>query len=270
MDYDQPLRFGIFPTPRADSLHETLHLAKVADEAGLDLIGIQDHPYQRRFLDTWALLGFVLAQTSRVSVFPDVANLPLRPPRMLAKAAASLDVLSGGRFELGLGAGAFWEGIEAMGGRQLSPKQSVDHLELAIGEIREFWAAEGKFEGPEPAHRIGIWLGAYKPRMLRMTGALADGWVPSQSYLPPEQVPEAMKRIDDAAAAEGRDPKEVRRIYNLIGDAEPSPEQITSFACELGFDTFIFSPADEHELQQLAHDVIPAVREQVNRSRSSS
>ena len=94
-------------------------MARVADEAGLDLVGIQDHPYQRRFLDTWALMAFVLAQTSRISVFPDVANLPLRPPRMMAKAAASLDVLSGGRFELGLGAGAFWDGIEAMGGRKL-------------------------------------------------------------------------------------------------------------------------------------------------------
>src|SRR5882757_6207005 len=124
MDYHQKIRFGIFPSPRADFAAECLKMARVADEAGLDLIGIQDHPYQRRFLDTWALMGFVLGQTSRISVFPDVANLPLRPPRMMAKAAASLDVLSGGRFELGLGAGAFWEGIEAMGGRPLSPRQS--------------------------------------------------------------------------------------------------------------------------------------------------
>jgi alkanesulfonate monooxygenase SsuD/methylene tetrahydromethanopterin reductase-like flavin-dependent oxidoreductase (luciferase family) len=203
-------------------------------------------------------------------VFPDVANLPLRPPRMMAKAAASLDLLSGGRFELGLGAGAFWEGIEAMGGRQLSPKQSVDQLELAVGEIREFWKGEGKFEGPAPAHDIGIWLGAYKPRMLRMTGALADGWIPSQSYLPPEQVPEAMQRIDDAAAAEGRDPKQLRRVYNLIGDAQPTPEQLADFATELGFDSFIFSPADRHEVERLAHDVIPAVREEVARRRGSA
>jgi alkanesulfonate monooxygenase SsuD/methylene tetrahydromethanopterin reductase-like flavin-dependent oxidoreductase (luciferase family) len=266
-DYDHPLRFGIFPSPRADSAQETLQMARVADEAGFDLVGIQDHPYQRRFLDTWTLMGFVLARTSRVTVFPDVANLPLRPPRMMAKAAASLDLLSDGRFELGLGAGAFWEGIEAMGGRALSPRQSVDALEQAIVEMRDYWKAEGKFEGPPPAHEIGIWVGAYRPRMLRITGALANGWIPSQSYLPPEQVPEAMKRIDDAAAAEGRDPHEIRRVYNLIGEGEPDAGQIADFASGLGFDSFIFSPSSVKDIERLAHDVIPAVKEEVSRRR---
>ncbi len=269
MDYDHPVRFGIFPTPRADSAQETLKLARVADEAGFDLVGIQDHPYQRRFLDTWALMAFVLAQTRRVTVFPDVANLPLRPPRMMAKAAASLDQLSGGRFELGLGAGASWDGIEAMGGRRLSAKQSVDALEQAIVELREFWKGEGKYDGPPPAHDIGIWLGAYKPRMLRITGALADGWIPSQSYLPPEQAAEAMKRVDDAAQSEGRNPNEIRRVYNLIGDEQPTAEQLAGFATELGFDSFIFSPGSVKELEQLAHDVVPAVREEVAARRSS-
>jgi alkanesulfonate monooxygenase SsuD/methylene tetrahydromethanopterin reductase-like flavin-dependent oxidoreductase (luciferase family) len=269
MDYHHPIRFGIFPSPRADFAQECLHMARVADEAGFDLVGIQDHPYQRRFLDTWTLMGFVLAQTQRITVFPDVANLPLRPPRMMAKAAASLDLLSNGRFELGLGAGAFWEGIEAMGGRQLSPKQSVDALEQAIVELREFWNGDGKFEGPAPAHPIGIWLGAYKPRMLRITGALADGWIPSQSYLQPDQVPDAMQRVDDAASAEGRDPKQIRRVYNLLSDEPPTAEQIADFATELGFDSFIFSPADVHEVERLAHDVIPAAREEVARRRAS-
>ena len=266
MDYDHPISFGIFPSPRADFSREALHMARVADEAGFDLVGIQDHPYQRRFLDTWTLMAFVLAETDRITVFPDVANLPLRPPRMMAKQAATLDHLSGGRFELGLGAGAFWEGIEAMGGRQLSPKQSVDALEQAIFELRDFWKGEGKFDGPQPAHDIGIWLGAYKPRMLRITGALADGWVPSQSYLPPEQVPDAMARIDEAAIAEGRDAKTIRRVYNLIGDQEPNAEQVADFV-ELGFDSFIFSPADVAGVQRLAHDVLPAVKEEVARRR---
>jgi alkanesulfonate monooxygenase SsuD/methylene tetrahydromethanopterin reductase-like flavin-dependent oxidoreductase (luciferase family) len=269
MDYDHPLRFGIFPSPRADSAQETLQMVRVADEAGFDLVGIQDHPYQRRFLDTWTLMAFVLSKTDRITVFPDVANLPLRPPRMIAKAAASLDLLSGGRFELGLGAGAFWEGIEAMGGRKLSPKQSVDALEQAIVELREFWKGEGKFEGPRPAHEIGIWIGAYKPRMLRITGAMADGWIPSQSYLPPDQAPDAMKRVDDAAQADGRDPKQIRRVYNLLSDEPPVAEQIAGFATELGFDSFIFSPPDLHELERLARDVVPAIKEEVARRRAS-
>jgi alkanesulfonate monooxygenase SsuD/methylene tetrahydromethanopterin reductase-like flavin-dependent oxidoreductase (luciferase family) len=268
MDYGQPLRFGVFLSPRVDSLEQTLHLARLADDAGLDLVGIQDHPYQRRFLDTWPLMALVLAQTNRISVFPDVANLPLRPPRMLAKAAASLDVMSGGRFELGLGAGAMWEGIEAMGGRKLSPKQSVDALEQAIAEIRDFWKADGKFDGPPPAHPVGIWLGAYKPRMLRITGALADGWIPSMSYLPPDQVPEAMQRVDDAAAAEGREPSAIRRVYNLLSDSPPQADQLADFATELGFDSFILSTDDEHEVERMATDVIPAVKKEVAGRRS--
>ncbi|MEA2496958.1 MAG: hypothetical protein QOJ29_4869, partial [Thermoleophilaceae bacterium] len=151
----------------------------------------------------------------------------------------------------------------------LSPKQSVDALEQAIVELREFWNGQGKFEGPAPAHPIGIWLGAYKPRMLRITGALADGWIPSQSYLPPDLVPEAMRRVDDAASAEGRDPKQIRRVYNLLSDEPATPAQIADFATELGFDSFIFSPADAHEVERLAHDVIPSAREEVARRRAS-
>jgi alkanesulfonate monooxygenase SsuD/methylene tetrahydromethanopterin reductase-like flavin-dependent oxidoreductase (luciferase family) len=263
MDYGHTIRFGIFPVPRADFAQESLHMARVADEAGLDLIGIQDHPYQPSFLDTWALIAFVLAETTRITVFPAVANLPLRPPRMIAKAAASLDVLSGGRFELGLGAGTRWEGIEAMGGPRLSPRQSVEAVEQAIVTIRDFWRAEGRYDGPAPAHPIGIWLGAYGPRMLRITGALADGWVPSRPYLPPDRVPEAMARVDEAAQAEGRDPAELRRAY-ILGDDPPGPEQIADFATELGFDSFLFSPT---EVELLAADVIPAVREEVARRR---
>src|SRR5207244_699216 len=79
--------------------------AIAADELGFDVVGIQDHPYQRRFFDTWTLLTAIAMRTDRITVFPDVANVPLRPPAMLAKAAATLDILSDGRLELGLGAG---------------------------------------------------------------------------------------------------------------------------------------------------------------------
>src|SRR3954451_18412637 len=105
-DYGQPLMFGIFLPPDARDAEAVLELGVLADRSGLDLIGVQDHPYNPRFLDTWTLLAVLAARTQRIRLFPDVANLPLRPPAMLAKAAASLDILSGGRVELGLGAGA--------------------------------------------------------------------------------------------------------------------------------------------------------------------
>jgi alkanesulfonate monooxygenase SsuD/methylene tetrahydromethanopterin reductase-like flavin-dependent oxidoreductase (luciferase family) len=101
MDYGHELLFGTFITPAAQRPHHAVELAAVADRAGLDLVTFQDHPYQPGFLDTWILLTYVAARTSRVRLSHNVLNLPLRPPVMLARAAASVDLLSGGRFELG-------------------------------------------------------------------------------------------------------------------------------------------------------------------------
>src|SRR3954453_15805468 len=137
----EPL-FGIFPTPNAEDRDQIVEQVLTAERAGLDLVGIQDHPYQRRFLDTWSLIAFLAARTERIRFSPDVANLPLRPPAVLAKAAASIDLLRKGRFELGLGAGAFWDGIAAMGGPVRSPGESVEAVEEAIAVIRAMWSDE--------------------------------------------------------------------------------------------------------------------------------
>ena len=119
------VEFGAFVVPDAST--DVLEQVLAVERAGLELVGIQDHPYQRRFFDTFALIAWLAARTERVRLFPAVANLPLRLPAMLAKEAATIDMLSGGRFELGLGAGAFWEGIEAFGGprRSAAPSRST-------------------------------------------------------------------------------------------------------------------------------------------------
>src|SRR3954453_2553736 len=134
------VRIATFVVPTATDPVATVEQIVAADESGLDLVGVQDHPYQQRFFETFTLLAYLAGRTERVRLVTDVANLPLRPPKMLAKAAASLDLLSGGRFELGLGAGAFWDGVEAMGGPRSTPKESVDAVAAAIPEIRAFWA----------------------------------------------------------------------------------------------------------------------------------
>jgi alkanesulfonate monooxygenase SsuD/methylene tetrahydromethanopterin reductase-like flavin-dependent oxidoreductase (luciferase family) len=290
-DYGRELEFGISIVPTAATVPEARAVAEAADRLGIDLIGIQDHPYQWRFLDTWALLADLLARTERIRVFPDVANLPLRGPAMIAKHAASLDVLSEGRFELGLGAGAFWEAIGAMGGPVRSPREAVDALEEAIHIIRLYWSGErtidfagrhyavaGLHPGPAPVHPIGIWVGAYRPRMQRLVGRLADGWVPSFSYAPPEAIPSMRRRIDEAAREAGRDPAAIRRVYNLMGAITDVPsdgslqgppshwiEELTGFAGELGFDTFVFWPAEDplRQLERFVAEVIPGVREGV-------
>jgi alkanesulfonate monooxygenase SsuD/methylene tetrahydromethanopterin reductase-like flavin-dependent oxidoreductase (luciferase family) len=294
-DYGRDLEFGVSIVPLVDPPDRAARLAGVADGAGLDLVGIQDHPYQRRFLDTWTLIATLVPVTECVRFFPDVANLPLRPPAMLAKAAASLDVLSGGRIELGLGAGAFWDAVVAMDGPRRSPGEAVRSVEEAINVMRLVWSAErslrfdGEFyslkgmrPGPHPVHDIGVWVGAYGPRMLDLIGRLADGWVPSHGYSPPERLPEMNRRIDEGAAEAGREPHEIRRAYNVAGRIGPGGEgpldgppqkwveTLTTFVLENGMDTFVFWPSEDHERQTeiFANEVVPAVREAVRKGRT--
>src|SRR4051812_28271900 len=231
------MRVGVSLVPNADDHEKLVELAVAADGAGLDLIGIQDHPYQRRFLDTWVLIADLLARTKRITIFPDVANLPLRPPAMMAKAAMSLDAMSGGRFELGLGAGASWDRIATMSGPRRSPGEGVDALSEAIELIRLAWSeqesvsyggryysVDGFEPGPPPAHPIGVWLGAYKPRMLRLVGEKADGWIPSAFYRDntPESLGEAGRGGDQAPAKGGRGPPPPPRPWdNGGGPAAP-------------------------------------------------
>ncbi len=290
-DHSRAIKFGYFLIPNAES--PLLSLAQEAERLGLDYIGVQDHPYQRRFVDTWTLLSMIAATSSRIGLFPDVANLPLRPPAVMAKAAASIDVLSGGRFELGLGAGSFWDAIEAYGGPRRSPGESLDALAEAVEVIRKVWSGErnlrfdgqhyrlrGAHSGPVPAHPIGIWLGVYGPRALRLAGQIADGWVPSfRGDL--KKLAEMTKRLDDAAAEAGRDPASLRRILNVNGvitggssqgtlQGPPSQwaEELTNLATTYKFDTFIFWGEGEGQLQRFAEEVVPAVRGQVTVERA--
>src|SRR3989440_10829983 len=140
-DYGHDLELGISIIPYADSPDQGRALVRAADEGGLALVGVQDHPYQRHFFDTWSLIPTLLGETERVSFFTDVANLPLRPPAVMAKAAASLDVLSGGRFELGLGAGGLPDLIANFGGPRRTPGESVEALDEAVDVVRLVWAA---------------------------------------------------------------------------------------------------------------------------------
>jgi alkanesulfonate monooxygenase SsuD/methylene tetrahydromethanopterin reductase-like flavin-dependent oxidoreductase (luciferase family) len=294
-DYGRDLEFGVSVEPLADPPDWAARVAKTADTAGLDLVGIQDHPYQRRFLDTWTLISTLVPVTENIRYFPDVANLPLRPPAMLAKAAASLDVLSGGRVEIGLGAGSFWDAVAGMGGPRRSPGEAVRSVEEAIRVIRlvwsverslrfdgEFYSLKGMRPGPHPVHDVGIWVGAYGPKMLDLIGRLADGWVPSLGYSPPGRLPEMNRRIDEGAERAGREPGEIRRAYNvsgyigaegeglLEGPASRWVETLTGFALEHGMDTFIYWPSEDHERQVevFASEVVPAVREAVRSGRS--
>ncbi len=289
-DYGHPLLFGSFITPANADPGRTAGLAVLAEQAGLDLVTFQDHPYQPAFLDTWTLLSYVAARTSTVRLSANVTNLPLRPPAMLARSVASLDLLSGGRVELGLGSGAFWDAIEAMGGRRLTGGQALRALEEAIEVIRQVWdtgsrggvRVRGEFyqvagakRGPAPAHDVGIWLGAYRPRMLALTGRRADGWLPSLSYLEPGALAAGNKIINEAAEQAGRSPAAIRRLLNINGRFAPAGQglldgppaqwarQLAELALGDGISAFILASDEPDDIRRFAAEVAPAVRELV-------
>ena len=293
-DYGQDLQFGIFPSPDAARAELVLELSEAADVAGLDLVTIQDHPYQAKHLDTWTLLSFLAARTTSVRLAPNVANLPLRPPVVLARSVATLDRLSGGRVELGLGTGAFFDAIVAAGGTRLTPGESIESLTEAMEVIRAVWAGEGAptvrvegkhhrivglHPGPAPAHPVEIWLGAYKPRMLRLTGRSAEGWLPSMGYAAPDSLRDLNQTIDDAAAKAGRDPAAIRRLYNVHGRfgsgggmLQGSPrewaEQLAELTLTEGMSTYILAVKSLDQVERFAHEVAPAVRELVAEERA--
>lgn len=290
------MKFGFSLTPTLEP-RVLFELVAAAEQEGLDLVGIQDHPYAPQLMDTFALAGVLLGRTSRISVFPDVANLPLRPPALLAKTAAALDLLSDGRFELAVGAGGYWDAITRLGVPRRTSAEANDALTEAIAIMRALWSSDtkpihlrgeyytvdGVRPGPAPAHPIEIWSGAVGPKALRLTAQLTDGWAaPIPSYLPYEKWAGANRILDEAAREAGRDPGEVRRIAQVVGTITDSPRELqvesgsapvrgsagqwadflTRLATELPYTSFVFWPEEQSvdQVTRFARDVAPQVR----------
>ena len=290
--YGHELQFGVFITPSSDAPQQVVDLAVLAERVGLDLVTIQDHPYLPTHLDTWTLLSWIAGQTERIHLAPNVLNIPLRQPAVAARAAASLDLLSQGRLELGLGAGAYWTAIAAFGVPRLSPGESIDAFREALAVVRAvldtnaerrvridgaYHQLDRAAPGPTPAHEIPILLGAARPKMLRLLGAEADGWIATHRFLPPEGIATGNAIIDAAAREAGRDPREIRRLLNIDGrfSAERGafldgpPEQwvddLLPLALDDGVGTFILMSDDPAAIERFAGEVAPALREAVYR-----
>ncbi|WP_188188185.1 LLM class flavin-dependent oxidoreductase [Nonomuraea sp. SYSU D8015] len=261
---------------RFDRLVES---ARLAEDLGADLITISDHPYIPTELETFSLLALLAGRTERVLLAPNVAPLTLRPPAMLAKAAATLQFVSGGRFVLGLGVGGPYEMTPGFGGAWPRLGEAISALDEAIPLIRRLWGPEpvdhdGTYfrlheasAGPPPEPRVPIWVGSFKPRMLAVTGRHADGWLPTNAYLDLAEVPGMHRHIDEAAAAAGRDPGRIRRVFNVMGTiSDRVPERndrllngsakhwvnaLLDYRDRLGFDSFVFWPVQGDVREQI-------------------
>ncbi|MFF4413330.1 LLM class flavin-dependent oxidoreductase [Streptosporangium sp. NPDC001559] len=279
---------------------ELLRMAQQADRDGLDLFSLSDHPYLGERLDAYAALGFILGGTRHIAGLVNVTNLPTRPAPMLARTATSLSALSGGRVVLGMGAGGLWDRIADMGVPRLSPGAAVDAFEEAIVLIKKLSGG-----GPPVTHRgrhyqvnqvepapvaaPPVWTGSNGPKSLAVTGRVADGWIPGHAadWLS-ERYRTSRPVIDEAAAAAGRDPREIRTIYNFPGRITDRPlpaardhggrwiggsvgqwvEELTGAVLEHNASGFVFFSVDHGApdlvaLGRWAREIVPAVREAI-------
>jgi probable F420-dependent oxidoreductase len=284
------LQFGLNVSTSAEPGADPVADARRAEELGFDFVSASDHLHgEHPSYETWTMLSWIAAATSRLRVATRVLAVPYRSPAVLAKMAETLDRLSGGRLILGLGGGYSDDEFRAFGLGTPTPRDKIDGLEEAIRIIRGLWSEPTlRFQGrryrtdgaqiePKPDHRIPIWLGTYGNRALGVTGRLADGWIPSLGFAPPEEVTAMRDRLLQAARRAGRRTEDITCAYNVVvrvdehADHEPSTvsgspaavvERLRGFL-GLGFTALNFmpdGPGKDEQAERLAKEVIPALR----------
>jgi probable F420-dependent oxidoreductase len=284
------LQFGLGVSTTPASGVDPVTEAQAAESAGFDFVSASDHLHgETPTYEPWTLLTWIAAATTRIRVGTRVLAVPHRPPAVVAKMSETLDRLSGGRLILGLGGGYLDAEFRAFGLPVPSNRDKIDGLEEAIRIARAVWSQpdvtfagrlyslDGARVEPKPEHRIPIWLGTYRPRGLNLTGRLADGWIPSYSFAPPDQVGALRDRVLAAARDAGRDPAEIACVYNVVvrvevgaagsasavtGSAEAVADRLAELT-NLGFSGFNIMPAGSDRAEQidrLGREVIPAVR----------
>ena len=300
MTPDQKVLFGLSLETGVHQVSEMLGHARLADDAGLDVVSISDHPYFAERVDAYAALAFVLGATRCITGAVICTNLLSRPAPMLARAVTGLATISRGRVVLGMGAGGLEEEIAALGVPRLSPAARIRALEEAIMVVRalsgggdpvtfdgEFYQVTGLT--PAAAPTPPIWIGSLGPKALAVTGRHADGWIPGHvADWRSTRVAESRPIIDEAAASVGRNPADVDTIYNVSGRLTRVPlpqtrddegrwigggvtqwvEELTFAVLDHGAAAFIYllppgQSVSDTTLNLWAHEVVPAVREAI-------
>ncbi|WP_307825566.1 LLM class flavin-dependent oxidoreductase [Microbispora corallina] len=292
--------FGFGAHSGIDDIPELLRMAQQADRDGLDIFTLSDHPYLGGRVDAYAALGFILGRTRNITGLANVTNLPTRPAPLLARLVTSLSALSGGRIVLGMGAGGLWDRIADLGVPRLTSGDAVDAFEEAIVLVKLLSGGGPPvtYEGrhykvnqiePAPVPAPPVWTGSVGRRSLAATGRVADGWIPGHAadWLS-DRYRTSRPVVDEAAASAGRDPREIRTVFNFPGRITDRPlpatrdsdgrwiggsaaqwvEELTGAVLEHGASGFtLFSAGhgapDPTLLARWAQEVVPAVREAV-------
>jgi alkanesulfonate monooxygenase SsuD/methylene tetrahydromethanopterin reductase-like flavin-dependent oxidoreductase (luciferase family) len=288
------MQFGIMVYPDAPPAVLAERYRR-AEALGFDQLFLPDHSGDLRNLDGfwlegWTALTAAALQTSRIRIGPLVSNPILRSPAMLAKQALAVDHLSGGRLELGIGAGIFDFDHHAVGTAPWSARERAgrfaEYVEIVDGVLRGAgrpYTFEGQWlwardvptaPGPVQQPRPPLIVGGQSPTILRVAAERADVW----NTIGPmgaafEEVLEATARqnrqLDELCTAAGRDPSTLRRSLAVFQSTDPwvSPvtlEEVVERFTQIGIAEFVIGwPEDEHrvdELEPLALNVIPTLR----------
>jgi alkanesulfonate monooxygenase SsuD/methylene tetrahydromethanopterin reductase-like flavin-dependent oxidoreductase (luciferase family) len=284
------LRFGIC-TDQNLPFETLVERWQYFERLGFDSVWDCDHFNQPSrpdgpYFESWTLLAALAARTTRIRVGVLVSSNTFRHPALLAQQAVTLDHVSNGRLELGLGAGWFVPEHERFGlpfpppgervGRFREAVEIVDSLlrhEATTFEGRYYRVTEASLRpAPLQKPRPPLTLGAHRPRMLRICAEYADSW---NSFGTVEEMRERNELLDQACAAVGREPREIRRSFygwasQMKAQGLPDPwqstaafEDVVGRYLAVGIGEFVIDqprPEQFGVLEQVVTDVLPALR----------
>lgn len=290
MNARDQLRFGIC-TDQSMPFEETVERWRMFERLGFDSVWDCDHFNQPSnptgpYFEGWTLLAAVAARTSRIRVGVLVTSNTFRHPALVAQQAVTVDHVSGGRLELGLGAGWFEAEHERFGIELPDPGERVDRFREAVEIVDsllrnekttyrgEHYQLDEAHVRPRPVQspRPPLTLGAHRSRMLRICAEYADAW---NSFGSIEQIAQRNRILDAHCAEIGRDPGEIRRSFygwasNMTEQGLPDPwesasafEDVVGRYRDAGIDEFIMDqprPDQQAVLEKVAGEVIPSLR----------
>jgi alkanesulfonate monooxygenase SsuD/methylene tetrahydromethanopterin reductase-like flavin-dependent oxidoreductase (luciferase family) len=250
----------------------TRDLALAAEAEGLDSVWLADHLFYKPpegdlvgMNEAWTLLSALAAVTERVEIAPLVLCASFRSPGLVAKMAATLDEVSGGRLILGVGAGWHDPEYEAFGfPTDHKVSRFEEWLEIVARLVRgEQVTFEGRYHSvtdcvlvPPPGRRIPVLVASHKPRMHGLTAKWADSWNTAWYGLPDDRFRERTAALDEALAAAGRDPADLERTVGIVvrdSAQEPATEEEDSLA---GSVEEVAAALAEYEQLGLAHAIV--------------